>query len=155
MRRRRSAPPTAPTQRPTTRSTPAPIRRPMAVPATPPCRRQPPPRPARSPTRRQRRPTPTRRLRRTSSGERHRNAKREGLWLSRFALRLFWRSMKEFYIADAARFDNEYVTSYFAISSLQVRERKQGGQYLALTLSDKTGTFEARMWEEFAETLAS
>src|SRR5579859_2721602 len=63
--------------------------------------------------------------------------------------------MKEFYVADAVRFDNEMVTGYFALSSLQVRERKQGGQYLALTLSDKTGTLEARMWEEFAETLAS
>jgi 3'-5' exoribonuclease len=63
--------------------------------------------------------------------------------------------MKEFYIADAARFDNEFVTSYFAISSLQVRERKQGGQYLALTLSDKTGSLEARMWDEFAEALAT
>jgi 3'-5' exoribonuclease len=63
--------------------------------------------------------------------------------------------MKEFFIADAARFDNEYVTSYFAISSLQVRERKQGGQYLALNLTDKTGSLEARMWDEFAETLAT
>src|SRR5271167_2879808 len=66
-----------------------------------------------------------------------------------------WRSMKEFYVADAVKFDNEFVTSYFALSSLQVRERKQGGQYLALTLSDKTGSLEARMWDEFAEALAN
>src|SRR5271167_175440 len=66
-----------------------------------------------------------------------------------------WRSMKEFYVADAVKFENEFVTGYFALSSLQVRERKQGGQYLALTLSDKTGVFEARMWEEFAEALAN
>jgi 3'-5' exoribonuclease len=63
--------------------------------------------------------------------------------------------MKEFYVADAVRFDNEVVTGYFALSSIQVRERKQGGQYLALTLSDKTGILEARMWDEFAEALAS
>ena len=63
--------------------------------------------------------------------------------------------MKEFYVADAVRFDNEVVTGYFALSSIQVRERKQGGQYLALTLSDKTGVLEARMWDEFAEALAS
>ncbi len=63
--------------------------------------------------------------------------------------------MKEFYVADAVKFDNEFVTSYFALSSMQVRERKQGGQYLALTLSDKTGSLEARMWDEFAEALAS
>jgi 3'-5' exoribonuclease len=63
--------------------------------------------------------------------------------------------MKDFFVADAAKFDNETVTSYFALSSLQVREKKQGGQFLALTLSDKTGSFDARMWEEFADTLQS
>jgi 3'-5' exoribonuclease len=63
--------------------------------------------------------------------------------------------MKDFFIADAANFDNEVVTSYFALSSLQVREKKQGGQFLALILADKTGTMEARMWEEFADGLKS
>jgi 3'-5' exoribonuclease len=63
--------------------------------------------------------------------------------------------MKDFFIADAARFENMTVTSYFALSSLSVREKKQGGQYLALTLTDKTGTMEARMWDEIADALAS
>lgn len=63
--------------------------------------------------------------------------------------------MKDFFIADAARFDNTTVTSYFALSSLSVREKKQGGQYLALTLTDKTGAMEARMWDEIADALAS
>ena len=63
--------------------------------------------------------------------------------------------MKDFFIADAAKFDNETVTSYFALASLQVRERRQGGQFLALILADKTGTMEARMWEEFADALTS
>lgn len=61
--------------------------------------------------------------------------------------------MKPFFIADAARFENQSVTSYFLLASLSVRERKGGGQYLALTLADKTGSFEARMWDEFAESL--
>lgn len=63
--------------------------------------------------------------------------------------------MKDFFIADAAKFDNDTVTSYFALSSLSVREKKQGGQYLALALTDKTGTMEARMWDEIADALAS
>jgi len=63
--------------------------------------------------------------------------------------------MKEFFVADAVRFENEVVTTYFALSSIQVRDRKQGGQYLALSLSDKTGALEARMWDGFAESLAS
>lgn len=64
--------------------------------------------------------------------------------------------MKEFFITDAGRFENTTVTSYFALASLQVRERKgAGGQYLALVLADKTGTMEARMWEEFADALTN
>jgi 3'-5' exoribonuclease len=64
--------------------------------------------------------------------------------------------MKDFFIADAARFDNAQVTSYFAISSISVRDKKGGGgQYLALTLSDKTGSFEARMWDDFASAISN
>ena len=61
--------------------------------------------------------------------------------------------MKDFFIADAANFDNQVITTYFCLSSLQVRDRKQGGQYLALTLSDKTGQIEGRMWEDYADSL--
>jgi 3'-5' exoribonuclease len=63
--------------------------------------------------------------------------------------------MKEFFIADAPRLDNELVTSYFALASLQVREKKQGGQFLSLVLADKTGTLEARMWDDIADALAT
>jgi 3'-5' exoribonuclease len=65
--------------------------------------------------------------------------------------------MKDFYVKDAAKHENTVVTSYFCLSQVSLRERKgaAGGQYLALTLSDKTGSFEARMWEEFAEAFQS
>ena len=63
--------------------------------------------------------------------------------------------MKDFFIADAAKYENTNVVSYFALATLQVRDRKQGGKYLAVTLSDKTGVMEGRMWEEFADTLAT
>jgi 3'-5' exoribonuclease len=64
--------------------------------------------------------------------------------------------MKDFYVADAAKFDNMVITTYFAIATLSVRDKKGGGgQYLALTLADKTGTMEARMWEEFADAIST
>ena len=64
--------------------------------------------------------------------------------------------MKEFFVVDAAKFDGAAVTTFFAVSSMSVREKKTGaGQYLALTLSDKTGTIEARMWEEIASAVAT
>jgi 3'-5' exoribonuclease len=62
-------------------------------------------------------------------------------------------AMKDFFIEDAARFENGSVTTYFVLSSLQVRDKKQGGQFLALTLSDRTGTLEARMWDDVAEPI--
>jgi 3'-5' exoribonuclease len=63
--------------------------------------------------------------------------------------------MKDFFVEDAAKFDNGTVTTYFVLSSLQARDKKQGGQYLAMTLSDKTGSFEGRMWDDVAEALGS
>lgn len=63
--------------------------------------------------------------------------------------------MKEFYVQDAPRFENAVITSYFCVSQLQKRDKKTGGQYLAMTLHDKTGSFDARMWDDFAEAAAS
>jgi 3'-5' exoribonuclease len=57
--------------------------------------------------------------------------------------------MKDVYVADLARFENQAVVSYFAVSSKQLRSRKDGGQYLALILCDRTGQVECRMWENF------
>ena len=63
--------------------------------------------------------------------------------------------MKDFYIADAVKFENANITSFFVLASVQLRDRKQGGQYLALSLADKSGQFEARMWEDFADVISS
>jgi len=62
--------------------------------------------------------------------------------------------MKDFFIHDAPKFENKSIDSYFVLSSIQTRERKQGGAYLAAVLSDKTGSFDARMWEDFSDALA-
>lgn len=62
-------------------------------------------------------------------------------------------AMKDFYIADAPRFDNAIVTSFFVLSSLQVRDRRTGGQFLSVTLTDKTGSMPAVMWDDFQESI--
>ena len=61
--------------------------------------------------------------------------------------------MKDFFIADAARFENQPITSFFVIAAISARDRKPSGQYLAITLADKSGQFEARMWEDFADVV--
>ncbi|HET6219348.1 MAG TPA: OB-fold nucleic acid binding domain-containing protein [Acidobacteriaceae bacterium] len=61
--------------------------------------------------------------------------------------------MKEIYVADVSKFENQAVVAFFAVRSKQLRSRKDGGQYLAVTLGDRTGQIESRMWENFAEAV--
>jgi 3'-5' exoribonuclease len=63
--------------------------------------------------------------------------------------------MKEIYVADLGKFENQAIVSFFAVTTRQLRGRKDGGQYLALTLGDRTGQVESRMWENFADSLSS
>ena len=59
--------------------------------------------------------------------------------------------MKEIFVADAAKFENQAIVAFFAVTTKQLRSRKDGGQYLAVTLGDRTGQIESRMWDNFAE----
>ena len=62
--------------------------------------------------------------------------------------------MKDLYVADLGKFENQAIVSFFAVASKQLRSRKDGGQYLALTLADRTGQTESRMWDNFADCVA-
>jgi 3'-5' exoribonuclease len=55
--------------------------------------------------------------------------------------------MKEPYIADLAKYENQAITGFFAVSAKQVRSKKDGAPYFVLTLGDCTGQIEAPMWE--------
>ena len=59
--------------------------------------------------------------------------------------------MKDFYIAEAARFENQVITSAFVVVSKQAKPKKSGELYLALTLADRTGHIEAKMWDNVSE----
>jgi 3'-5' exoribonuclease len=61
--------------------------------------------------------------------------------------------MKDFYICDCAQFENKTVTSCFVVSSKQVRPRKTGELFLQLTLSDRTGQIDAKMWDNVADVI--
>ncbi|HEY4048626.1 MAG TPA: HD domain-containing protein [Acidobacteriaceae bacterium] len=62
--------------------------------------------------------------------------------------------MKDVYVSDLPKFENQPIISYFAVTLKQLRSRKDGGQYLALALGDRTGQIESRMWENFNGTLS-
>jgi 3'-5' exoribonuclease len=63
--------------------------------------------------------------------------------------------MKELYVAELAKFENQSIVSFFAVTSKHLRSRKDGGQYMAVTLGDRTGQVESRMWENFADSAAA
>jgi 3'-5' exoribonuclease len=59
--------------------------------------------------------------------------------------------MKDIFIADLAKFEDQTVVGFFSASMKSLRDKKDGGKYLALILMDRTGSMEARMWDEAAE----
>ncbi len=50
---------------------------------------------------------------------------------------------------------NQVVTGTFLVSHKDVRQKKTGEPYLSLTLSDRTGDLDAKMWDNAAEVLAT
>jgi 3'-5' exoribonuclease len=59
--------------------------------------------------------------------------------------------MKEFYISDCVRFENQVVTTSFLVVSKQAKPKKSGELYLALTLADRSGHLDAKMWDNVAD----
>src|SRR6476469_4623689 len=61
--------------------------------------------------------------------------------------------MKEFFLSDCPQFENKVVTSSFVVISKQVKPKKTGEPYLALTLGDRSGLIEAKMWDNVDDAL--
>lgn len=61
--------------------------------------------------------------------------------------------MKQFFICDCSVQENKIVTSSFVVVSKQVKPKKSGEPYLALTLGDRTGQIEAKMWDNVEDAL--
>lgn len=62
--------------------------------------------------------------------------------------------MKEFFVAESAQNENKVITSSFVVVSKQVKPKKTGEPYLALTLGDRTGHLEAKMWDNVEPALS-
>src|SRR5438309_333350 len=61
--------------------------------------------------------------------------------------------MKDFFLSDCPRFENKVITSSFVVTTKQVKPKKTGEPYLALTLADRCGQIEAKMWDNVEDTL--
>src|SRR5216110_1384761 len=62
--------------------------------------------------------------------------------------------MKDFFICDCAQHENKVIISSFVVVSKQVKPKKTGEPYLALTLGDRTGHIEAKMWDNVDDLIA-
>src|SRR5271157_887978 len=61
--------------------------------------------------------------------------------------------MKEFYISDCARMENQTITSLFVVAAKQVKSKKNGELYLSITLADRSGQLQANMWDNVADAI--
>src|ERR1700758_1109083 len=61
--------------------------------------------------------------------------------------------MKEFFLCDCAQNENKVITSSFVVVSKQVKPKKSGDSYLALTLADRSGQIEAKMWDNVEDAI--
>lgn len=61
--------------------------------------------------------------------------------------------MKEFFICDCVQQENKIITSTFVVVSKQVKPKKTGEPYLALTLGDRSGHLEGKMWDNVEEVI--
>src|SRR5207245_100372 len=62
-------------------------------------------------------------------------------------------TMKDFFLSDCARFENKIITSSFVVTIKQVKPKKTGEPYLALTLADRCGQIEAKMWDNVEDAI--
>src|SRR5439155_13299541 len=61
--------------------------------------------------------------------------------------------MKDFFLSDCPRFENKVITSSFVVTTKQVKPKKSGEPYLALTLADRSGQIEAKMWDNVEDAI--
>src|SRR4051812_30233815 len=63
--------------------------------------------------------------------------------------------MKDFFISQCADHENKNITASFVVANKQIKPKKSGEPYLALTLTDRTGTIEAKMWDGVPEAMGT
>jgi len=63
--------------------------------------------------------------------------------------------MKDFYICDCARLENQTITSLFVVAAKQVKSKKNGELYLSLVLADRSGQLQANMWDNVGDSISA
>ena len=63
--------------------------------------------------------------------------------------------MKDFYICDCSRVENQTITSFFVVAVKQVKSKKSGELYLSLILADRSGQLQANMWDNVNDAISA
>jgi len=63
--------------------------------------------------------------------------------------------MKDFYICDCAKVENQTITSFFVVAVKQVKSKKSGELYLSMILADRSGQIQANMWDNVNDALSA
>jgi 3'-5' exoribonuclease len=63
--------------------------------------------------------------------------------------------MKDFYISDCSRVENQTITSFFVVAVKQVKSKKSGELYLSLILADRSGQLQANMWDNVNDSISA
>lgn len=61
--------------------------------------------------------------------------------------------MKSPYVSELQ--PNQVITAVFLVQSKDIRQKKSGEPYLSLTVGDRTGDVEAKMWDNAAEVMST
>src|SRR5260221_8344394 len=48
---------------------------------------------------------------------------------------------------------NQNISTFFLVQNKEIRQKKSGDPYLSLSLSDRTGELDAKMWDNVAEVM--
>ena len=59
--------------------------------------------------------------------------------------------MKSPYVKELA--PNQILSTYFLVQNKEIRQKKTGEPYLSLSLCDRTGELDAKMWDNVAEVM--
>jgi 3'-5' exoribonuclease len=61
--------------------------------------------------------------------------------------------MKDFFICNCSQYENKTITTTFVVASKQIKPKKTGDLYISMTLADRTGQIEAKVWDNVHEFL--
>src|SRR6266850_4628960 len=63
--------------------------------------------------------------------------------------------MKDFFVKDCAVHENKNLVSSFVVAAKQIKLKKSGEPYVAMTLADRSGQLDAKLWDNVEEFMES